>query len=173
LVLQEPENGTMDVGKKEAQKDASQNTSKGSKRTRQDSDTSELNDSHSEREDSDRAKRPKKRGAEKGKSIKQQKKVTVEKKLSTPKIKKVAKQDLDKSTKNKGGNSTEDNPHSSAEEDDKVLFLKNLGHSNTCSFIMFSLLFIYFDLQKRQQPAPVYGKQVERLKSIIKSCGMR
>ncbi|XP_047090980.1 triadin-like [Lolium rigidum] len=144
LVLQEPENGTMDVGKKEAQKDASQNTSKGSKRARQDSDTSELNDSHSEREDSDRAKRPKKRGAEKGKSIKQQKKVTVEKKLSTPKIKKVAKQDLDKSTKNKGGNSTEDNPHSSAEEDDK----------------------------KRQQPAPVYGKQVERLKSIIKSCGM-
>ncbi|KAM0868907.1 hypothetical protein ACQ4PT_041012 [Festuca glaucescens] len=140
LVLQEPENGTMD----QAQKDASQKTSKGSKRARQDSDTSELNDSHSEREDSDRATRPKKRGAEKGKAIKQQKKVTVGKKLSTPKIKKVAKQDLDKSTKNKGGNSTEDNPHSSAEEDDK----------------------------KRQQPAAVYGKQVERLKSIIKSCGM-
>ncbi|KAM0875856.1 hypothetical protein ACQ4PT_036534 [Festuca glaucescens] len=144
LVLQEPENGTMDHSKKEAHKDASQKTSKGSKRAHQDSDTSELNDSHSEREDSDRATRPKKRGAEKGKAIKQQKKVTVEKKLSTPKIKKVAKQDLDKSTKNKGGNSTEDNPHSSAEEDDK----------------------------KRQQPAPVYGKQVERLKSIIKSCGM-
>ncbi|CAM0873699.1 unnamed protein product [Alopecurus aequalis] len=144
-VLQESENGTMDHSKKEAHKDASQKTSKSSKRARQDSDTSELNDSHSEREHSDGATRPKKRGTEKGKAIKQHKKVTVEKKSSTPKVKKVAKRDLDKSTKNKGGNSSEeDNSHSSAEEDDK----------------------------KRQQSAPAHGKQVERLKSIIKSCGM-
>jgi hypothetical protein len=69
------------------------------------------------------ATRPKKRGAEKGKPLKQQKKVTVEKKLSTPKVKKVAKRDLDKSTKIKGGDlSEEDNSHSSAEEDDKVFF---------------------------------------------------
>uniref|UniRef100_A0ACD5WYD5 Uncharacterized protein n=1 Tax=Avena sativa TaxID=4498 RepID=A0ACD5WYD5_AVESA len=145
LVMQEPENGTMDHSEKVAHEDVSQKTSKGSKRARQDSDTSELNDGNSEGGDSDRAARPKKGGAEKGKAIKQQKKVTEEKKLSTPKVKKVAKRDLDKSAKNKGGNSAEqDNSHSSAEEDDK----------------------------KRQQPAPAYGKQVERLKSIIKSCGM-
>uniref|UniRef100_A0ACD5WZQ9 Uncharacterized protein n=2 Tax=Avena sativa TaxID=4498 RepID=A0ACD5WZQ9_AVESA len=145
LVMQEPENGRMDHSEKVARKDASQKTSKRSKRARQDSDTSELNDGHSEGEDSDRATMPKKRGAEKGKATKQQKKVTEEKTLSTPKVKKVAKRDLDKSTKNKGGNlAEEDNSHSSAEEDDK----------------------------KRQQPAPAYGKQVEHLKSIIKSCGM-
>jgi hypothetical protein len=118
----------MDHSKKEAHKAASQKTSKGSKRARQDSDTSELNDSHSEREDSDMATRPKKRGAEKGKALKQQKKVAVEKKLSTPKVKKVAKRDLDKSTKIKGGDlSEEDNSHSSAEEDDKVFFFLILG----------------------------------------------
>ncbi|XP_037430318.1 uncharacterized protein LOC119295997 isoform X3 [Triticum dicoccoides] len=55
-VLQEPENGTTDHSKQEACKDAGQKTSKGSKRARQDSDTSELNNSHSEKEDSDEDK---------------------------------------------------------------------------------------------------------------------
>lgn len=111
--MQEPENGTTDHSKQEARKDAGQKTSKGSKRARQDSDTSELNNSHSEKEDSDEDIRPKKRGAEKGKSIKQQKK------LSTLKVEKVAKRDY-KSDKDQGQNSAEDNPLSSAVDDKKV-----------------------------------------------------
>ncbi|KAI4995989.1 hypothetical protein ZWY2020_040491 [Hordeum vulgare] len=139
-VLQEPENGMADHSKQEACKDAGQKTSKGSKRARQDSDTFELNNSHSEREDSDEDIRPKKRGPKKGKSIKQQKKVTAEKKLSTLKVEKVAKRDLDKSDKDQGRNSAEDNPLSSAVDNKKA--------------------------------APAHGKRVERLKSVIKSCGM-
>ncbi|VAI05280.1 unnamed protein product [Triticum turgidum subsp. durum] len=122
-VLQEPENGTTDHSKQEACKDAGQKTSKGSKRARQDSDTSELNNSHSEKEDSDEDIRPIKRGAEKGRSLKQQ----------------IAKRDY-KSDKDQGQNSAEDNPLSSAVNDKKA--------------------------------APAHGKRVERLKSVIKSCGM-
>ncbi|KAL6654785.1 hypothetical protein ACP70R_008250 [Stipagrostis hirtigluma subsp. patula] len=144
-VLQEPSNGTKKNSKKGSRKDTDQKTGKGSKRVREDSDISELNDSQSELEDSDEDTRPKKRRAEKGKVIKRQKKVADEKKLSTPKAKKVAKRDSDRSTEEQGGNSAEeDNSHSSAEEDNKI----------------------------KRQPAPAYGKQVEHLKSIIKSCGM-
>ncbi|XBH56085.1 hypothetical protein VPH35_078004 [Triticum aestivum] len=124
-VLQEPENGTTDHSKQEACKDAGQKTSKGSKRARQDSDTSELNNSHSEKEDSDEDIRPIKRGAEKGRYIKQQ--IFF------------AKRD-NKSDKDQGQNSAEDNPLSSAVNDKKA--------------------------------APAHGKRVERLKSVIKSCGM-
>ncbi|KAM3292456.1 hypothetical protein ACQJBY_036324 [Aegilops geniculata] len=124
-VLQEPENGTTDHSKQEACKDAGQKTSKGSKRARQDSDTSELNNSHSEKEDSDEDIRPIKRGTEKGRYIKQQ--IFF------------AKRD-NKSDKDQGQNSAEDNPLSSAVNDKKA--------------------------------APAHGKRVERLKSVIKSCGM-
>ncbi|KAM3313051.1 hypothetical protein ACQJBY_032647 [Aegilops geniculata] len=124
-VLQEPENGTTDHSKQEACKDAGQKTSKGSKRARQGSDTSELNNSHSEKEDSDEDIRPIKRGAEKGRYIKQQ--IFF------------AKRD-NKSDKDQGQNSAEDNPLSSAVNDKKA--------------------------------APAHGKRVERLKSVIKSCGM-
>jgi len=31
----------------------------------------------------------------------------------------------------------------------------------------------FFTLQKKEDPKPVYGKKVEHLKSVIKSCGMR
>uniref|UniRef100_A0A453I1J5 Uncharacterized protein n=1 Tax=Aegilops tauschii subsp. strangulata TaxID=200361 RepID=A0A453I1J5_AEGTS len=104
-VLQEPENGTTDHSKQEACKDAGQKTSKGSKRARQDSDTSELNNSHSEKEDSDEDIRPIKRGAEKGRYIKQQ--IFF------------AKRD-NKSDKDQGQNSAEDNPLSSAVNDKKL-----------------------------------------------------
>ncbi|XP_062182217.1 uncharacterized protein LOC133886566 [Phragmites australis] len=144
-VLQEPANGTKKSSKKGSRKDAYQKASKGSKRAREDSDTSELNDSQSEMEDSDEDARPRKRGAEKGKVIKRPKKVTDEKKLSTPKAKNVVKRDSDRSIEEQGGKSTaEDSSHSSAEEDNK----------------------------RKRQLAPAYGKQVEHLKSIIKSCGM-
>ncbi|XP_066340045.1 uncharacterized protein [Miscanthus floridulus] len=143
-ILQEPANGTKKKSKKGSSKDTDQ-TNKGSKRVREESDRSELNDSKSEMEDSDEDSRPRKKRAEKAKVVKKQKIVTNEKKLSTPKAKKVAKQDSDRRTEEKGGNSAEeDNSHSSAEEDNK---------------------------RKRQQ-TPAYGKQVEHLKSIIKSCGM-
>ncbi|KAL5203748.1 hypothetical protein ABZP36_008619 [Zizania latifolia] len=137
-ILQEPANGTKKNSKIESRKD-SKKTSKNSKRGRQESDTSEINDSHSDKGDSDEDMRPKKKVAEKGKAVKRQKKATEKKQLSTPKAKKVAKKDLDRST----GEQEEDSSHSSAEEDNK-----------------------------KKQPAPAYGKQVERLKSIIKSCGM-
>ncbi|XP_066337221.1 uncharacterized protein [Miscanthus floridulus] len=144
-ILQEPANGTKKKSKKGSSKDTDQTSNKGSKRVREESDRSELNDSKSELEDSDEDSRPRKKRAEKAKVIKKQKIVTNEKKLSTPKAKKVAKQDSDRRTEEKGGNSAEeDNSHSSAEEDNK---------------------------RKRQQ-TPAYGKQVEHLKSIIKSCGM-
>ncbi|PAN42963.1 hypothetical protein GQ55_8G196100 [Panicum hallii var. hallii] len=140
-VLQEPANGTKKKSKKGPPMDTDQKTSKGSKRTREDSDSSELNNSQSEMEDSDEDTRPRKKRAEKGKIVKKQKKVADEKKLS----KKVAKRDSDRNADEQGGNSAEeDNSHSSAEEDNK---------------------------RKRQQ-APAYGKHVEHLKSIIKSCGM-
>uniref|UniRef100_A0A0E0J2U0 DEK-C domain-containing protein n=1 Tax=Oryza nivara TaxID=4536 RepID=A0A0E0J2U0_ORYNI len=141
-ILQEPANGTKKTSKTESHKDSGQKTSKNSKRARQDSDTSEINDSHCERGDSDEDARPKKKKAEKGKAVKRQKKTTVEKQLSNSKAKKVAKKDLDKSKERSG--SEEDNSNSSAQEDNK----------------------------KKRQVAPAYGKRVERLKSIIKSCGM-
>ncbi|KAF8650835.1 hypothetical protein HU200_063742 [Digitaria exilis] len=144
-VLQEPANGTKKKSKKESPMDTDQKTSKGSKRGREDSENSGLNDSQSEMEDSDEDTRPTKKKAEKAKVIKKQKKVAVQKKQSTPKSKKVAKRDSDRSADEQGGNSAEeDNSHSSAEEDNKI---------------------------KRQQ-TPTYGRQVEHLKSIIKSCGM-
>ncbi|WVZ51355.1 hypothetical protein U9M48_002507 [Paspalum notatum var. saurae] len=143
-VLQEPANGTQKKSKKDS-KDTDQKTSKGSKRVREDSDGSELNNSKSDTEGSDVDTRPRKKRAEKAKVIKKQKKVADVKKLSTPKAKKVAKRDSDRSAEEQGGNSgEEDNSHSSAEEDNKRI----------------------------RQQAPVYGKQVEHLKSIIKSCGM-
>ncbi|CAM0146016.1 unnamed protein product [Urochloa decumbens] len=143
-VLQEPANGAKEKSKKGPPMDTERKTSKGSKRAREDSDSSELNDSQSEMEDSDEDTRPRKKRAEKAKVIKKQKKVANEKKLSTPKAKKIAKRDSDRSADEQGGNSAEeDNSHSSAEEDNK-----------------------------KKQHAPVYGKQVEHLKSIIKSCGM-
>ncbi|KAF8694358.1 hypothetical protein HU200_038280 [Digitaria exilis] len=148
-VLQEPANGTKKKSKKESPMDTDQKTSKGSKRGREDSENSGLNDSQSEMEDSDEDTRPTKKKAEKAKVIKKQKKVAVQKKQSTPKSKKVAKRDSDRSADEQGGNSAEeDNSHSSAEEDNKV-----------------------FRQIKRQQ-TPTYGRQVEHLKSIIKSCGM-
>ncbi|CAL4992764.1 unnamed protein product [Urochloa decumbens] len=144
-VLQEPANGAKKKSKKGPSMDTERKTSKGSKRAREDSDSSELNDSQSEMEDSDEDTGPRKKRAEKAKVIKKQKKVANEKKLSTPKAKKIAKRDSDRSADEQGGNSAEeDNSHSSAEEDNK----------------------------KKQQQPPVYGKQVEHLKSIIKSCGM-
>nr|CAB3468027.1 unnamed protein product [Digitaria exilis] len=144
-VLQEPANGTKKKSKKESPMDTDQKTSKGSKRGREDSENSGLNDSQSEMEDSDEDTRPTKKKAEKAKVIKKQKKVAVQKKQSTPKSKKVARRDSDRSADEQGGNSAEeDNSHSSAEEDNKI---------------------------KRQQ-TPTYGRQVEHLKSIIKSCGM-
>ncbi|XP_062197499.1 uncharacterized protein LOC133900395 isoform X2 [Phragmites australis] len=144
-VLQEPANGTKKHSETGFRKDADQKTSKGSKRVRGGSGTSKLNDSLSEMEDSDEDTRPKKRRAEKGKVVKRQKKVADAKKLSTPKAKKVAKRDRDRSTQEQGGISAEeDNSHSSAEEENK----------------------------RKRQSAPAYGKQVEHLKSIVKSCGM-
>ncbi|KAG2562529.1 glutamic acid-rich protein-like [Panicum virgatum] len=144
-ILQEPANGTKKKSKKGPLTDTDQKTSKGSKRTREDSDSSELNNSQSEMEDRDEDTRPRKKRAEKGKVIKKQKKVANGKKLSTLKAKKVAKRDSDRNADEEGGNSAEeDNSHSSAEEDNK---------------------------RKRLQ-APAYGKHVEHLKSIIKSCGM-
>ncbi|TKW01086.1 hypothetical protein SEVIR_8G154700v4 [Setaria viridis] len=148
-VLQEPANGTKKKSKKGPPMDTDRKASKGSKRAREDSNSSELENSQSEMEDSDEDARPRKKRAEKPKVIKKQKKVPDEKKLSTLKAKKVAKQDSDRSDDEQGGSSAEeDNSRSSAEEDNK---------------------------RKRQQapaPAPAYGKHVEHLKSIIKSCGM-
>ncbi|TVU24704.1 hypothetical protein EJB05_27157 [Eragrostis curvula] len=144
-VLQEPANGTKKSSKQGPRKDAVQKSSKASKRAREDSDTSELNDSQSEMEDSDEEARPRKRRSEKGKVMKRQKKATDEKKLSTPKGKKVVKRESDRSTVEQDGNSEdEDNSRSSDEEDNK----------------------------RKRQAAPAYGKQVEHLRSIIKSCGM-
>ncbi|OEL28095.1 hypothetical protein BAE44_0010887 [Dichanthelium oligosanthes] len=143
-VLQEPANGTKKKSKKVSPMDTDQKTSKGSKRVCEDSDSSELNNSQSEMEDSDEDRRPRKKRAEKAKVIKKQKKVADEKKLSTTKAKKIAKRNSDRSADEQGGNSAEDNSHSSAEEDNK----------------------------RKQQQAPAYGKHVEHLKSIIKSCGM-
>ncbi|XP_015698135.1 HIRA-interacting protein 3 isoform X1 [Oryza brachyantha] len=141
-ILQEPANGTKKNSKTESRKDSGKKTIKNSKRARQDSDTSEINDSHCERGDSDEDTRPKKTKAEKGKAVKRQKKGTVDKQLSSPKSKKIAKKDSNK-TKEQGGSTEEDSSHSSAEEDNK-----------------------------KKQLVPAYGKRVERLKSIIKSCGM-
>ncbi|KAL6842931.1 hypothetical protein ACP4OV_027244 [Aristida adscensionis] len=146
-VLQEPANGTKKNIKKGSVKDSEQKMSKGkgSKRVCEDSDTSELNDSQSEMEGSDEDTRPRKKKAEKSKVIKRQKKVADEKKLSTLKAKKVAKRNSDRNTDERGGSSAEeDNSRSSAEDDNKI----------------------------KRQSAPAYGKQVEHLKSIIKSCGM-
>jgi len=143
-ILQEPANGTKKKSKKGSSKDTDK-TSKGSKRVHEESDSSELNDRKSDMDNSDVDSRPRKKRAEKAKVTKKQKIVTNERKLSTPKAKKVAKQDLGSGTEEQGGNSAEeDNSHSSAEEDNK---------------------------RKRQQ-TPAYGKQAEHLKSIIKSCGM-
>ncbi|ONM26854.1 hypothetical protein ZEAMMB73_Zm00001d007435 [Zea mays] len=143
-ILQEPANGTKKKSKNGSSKDTDK-TSKGSKRVHEESDSSELNDRKSDMDNSDVDSRPRKKRAEKAKVTKKQKIVTNERKLSTPKAKKVAKQDLGSSTEEQGGNSAEeDNSHSSAEEDNK---------------------------RKRQQ-TPAYGKQAEHLKSIIKSCGM-
>ena len=128
-VLQEPANGTKKKSKKGPPMVTDQKTSKGSKRTREDSDNSELNNSLSEMEDSDEDIRPRKKRAEKGKVIKKQKKVADEKKLSTLKAKKVAKRDSDRNADEQGGNSAEeDNSHSSAEEDNKVFSL-NFCHT--------------------------------------------
>ncbi|CAO2149157.1 unnamed protein product [Urochloa humidicola] len=142
-VLQEPANVAKKKSKKAPPMDTERKTSKGSKRAREDSDSSELNDSQSEMEDTDDDTGSRKKRVEKAKVIKKQKKVANEKKLSTPKAKKVAKRDSDRDEQ-VGNSAEEDNSRSSAEEDNK----------------------------RKQQQAPVYGKQVERLKSIIKSCGM-
>ncbi|KAK3120351.1 hypothetical protein QOZ80_9AG0686220 [Eleusine coracana subsp. coracana] len=143
-VLQEPANGTKKSSKQGPHKDADPKSSKASKRAREDSDTSE-NDNQSGMEDSDEDARPRKRGSEKVKVMKRQKKARDEKKLLASKAKKVAKRDSDRSTEEQDGNSAgEDNSQSSAEEDNK----------------------------RKRQPAPTYGKQVEHLRSIIKSCGM-
>lgn len=117
--MQEPANGTKKKSKKGSSKDTDQITSKGSKRVREESDRSEM-------EDSDDDSMPRKKRAEKAKVIKKQKIVTNERKLSTPKAKKVAKQDSDRGTEENGGNSAEeDNSHSSAEEDNKVFRLNS------------------------------------------------
>lgn len=124
-ILQEPANGTKKKSKNGSSKDTDK-TSKGSKRVHEESDSSELNDRKSDMDNSDVDSRPRKKRAEKAKVTKKQKIVTNERKLSTPKAKKVAKQDLGSGTEEQGGNSAEeDNSHSSAEEDNKVFSLNS------------------------------------------------
>jgi hypothetical protein len=75
-------------------------------------------------EDSDEDARPRKRGSEKVKAMKRQKKAIDEKKLPAPKAKKVAKRNSDRSNEDQDENSEEeDNSQSSAEEDNKVFSL--------------------------------------------------
>jgi hypothetical protein len=170
--LQEPANGAKKSSKQGPRKDADQESRKASKRAHEDSDTSE-NYSRSGMEDSDNDEdtRPIKRGSRKVKVVKRQKKAIDEKKMSTPKVKKVVKRDLDTSTEEQDGNSEEDNSRSSAEEDSKVfslifgILLLILFQVSTCNLCL--------DVQRKRQPAPAYGKQAEHLRQIIKSCGMR
>lgn len=151
-VLQLPQivksaNGVKKKPKKSSPSVDEKKVSKVSKKARRESDSSDI---LSEDDEADEEKKPKKRAAEKIKaslkSPKRQKKSTEENKSSSSKVKKPVEADLDKSSEDEGAHSSDDgDSHSSAKEEVK---------------------------KKQERPTQVYGKKVEHLKSIIKSCGM-
>ncbi|XP_017700414.1 coiled-coil domain-containing protein 82 isoform X1 [Phoenix dactylifera] len=155
MVLQSPEILKPANGVKKKPKKASPNVderklSKVSKKAHRKSDSSDGNNILSEDYEVDEEIRPKKRTVEKikatSKNPKRQKKSTEDNKSPSSKERKPVEADLDKSSEDEGANSSEDgDSHSSAEEEVK---------------------------KKQEKPAQVYGKRVEHLKSIIKSCGM-
>ncbi|XP_073110283.1 uncharacterized protein [Elaeis guineensis] len=156
MVLQSPEilksaNGVKKKPKKASRDVGEKSLSKVSKKAHRKSDNSESNNILSEDDEVDEEIRPKKRTAEKIKaslkSPKRQKKSMEDNKSPVSKKKKPVEADLeDKSSEDEGAKSSEDgDSHSSAEEEVK---------------------------KKQEKPTQVYGKRVEHLKSIIKSCGM-
>ncbi|XP_009380261.2 uncharacterized protein LOC103968690 [Musa acuminata AAA Group] len=152
-VLQIPEVVKASNGVKKQLKKVSQNVDvkkpgKNTKRARKESDSSDTNDSVTEDEEVDEDIRPKKKTNEKTKSVarapKRQKKSQDKNESSSSSEKKMVEQASENTSEDDGGNSSADSPHSSKGDVKK----------------------------KQEKPTQVYGKRVEHLKSIIKSCGM-
>ncbi|KAJ6805532.1 eukaryotic translation initiation factor 5B-like [Iris pallida] len=143
----ESTNGDKKEHKKASNSKGTGKTKRGAKKAR-DSDSSDSKDAISENEESDDEVRiPKKRPAKKinTKSSKKQK-TSTEKKTSASGKKKPVEPDLEKGDESGDGKYPEgSHSESSGEEEDK---------------------------KKSEKPTQVYGKKVEHLKSIIKSCGM-
>ncbi|THU53091.1 hypothetical protein C4D60_Mb10t10780 [Musa balbisiana] len=154
-VLQIPEVVKAANGVKKQLKKVSQNVDvkkpgKNTKRARKESDSSDTNDSLTEEdEEVDEDIRPKKKTNEKTKSVarapKRQKKSQDKNESSSSSEKKMVEQASENTSEDDGGNSSADSPSHSSKGDVK---------------------------KKQEKPTQVYGKRVEHLKSIIKSCGM-
>ncbi|KAJ6798328.1 eukaryotic translation initiation factor 5B-like [Iris pallida] len=152
-ILQSSETVEATNGDKKEHNKASNNkstgkTNRGAKKASKDSDSSDSKDVISEDEESDEeVRRPKKRPAQKIKTKASKKqKTSTEKKTSASGKKKPVEPDLEKSDESDDEKSPEGNhSESSSEEEDK---------------------------KRSDKPTQVYGKKVEHLKSIIKSCGM-
>ncbi|URE47156.1 Histone chaperone domain CHZ [Musa troglodytarum] len=149
-VLQIPEVVKAANGVKKQLKKVSQNVDvkkpgKNTKRARKESDSSDTNDSLTE---DDEDIRPKKKINEKTKSVarapKRQKK-SQDKNESSSSSERKMEQASENTSEDDGGNSSADSPSHSSKGDVK---------------------------KKQEKPTQVYGKRVEHLKSIIKSCGM-
>lgn len=144
-------NGTKKEPKKTSRRVATGKTSRGSRRTNKDLNSSDSDDVSSEDEEDEGIKKAKKRPAQRSKA---DTKVSKRQKTSTQRIKasgsgkkKAVESDSEKSDKSEGGKSSEGDHSQSSGEEEEVK-------------------------EKSEKPAQIYGKRVERLKSIIKSCGM-
>ncbi|XP_020272769.1 LOW QUALITY PROTEIN: eukaryotic translation initiation factor 5B-like [Asparagus officinalis] len=143
-------NGAKKESKKTSSRRVTGTTGKGNKKSRKDSDSSDSDDVFSDNEEEEEIKKPKKRPAQKlkadAKGSKRQKISAQKSKASSAGKKKPVDKDLEKSDESDGGKSEDDRSQSSGEEEEVK--------------------------KKNEKPAQIYGKRVEHLKSIIKSCGI-
>ncbi|WOL02804.1 DNA ligase 1 [Canna indica] len=144
--VMKPTNGIKKQPKKISQKKDVKRPDRVSKRGRSESDSSDTNDSASEDEE-DEDPKPKKKLTEKTKvGTKGPKRLKKsEEKSSSSSERKTGEQDPENGSEDESGNSSGDSHYHSSKGDAK---------------------------KKQEKPTQVYGKRVEHLKSIIKSCGM-
>ncbi|KAG6528052.1 hypothetical protein ZIOFF_010190 [Zingiber officinale] len=143
-----PTNGVKKQPKKVSQKGGEKKPEKGIKRTRHESDSSNNNDSVTEDEEDEEIRLNKSLiGKDKAgkKGPKRLKKSKEDDKSPNSSEGKTAEQNSGNSSEDDGGNSSQDSHSHTSKGDSK---------------------------KKQEKPVQVYGKRVEQLKSIIKSCGM-
>lgn len=144
-------NGAKKESKKASNKRVAGKSSKGAKRPTKDSDSSDSDVVSSDDEEEEDNRKPKTRPAQKikadTKGSKRQKISAQKSKASGPGKKKPVEDNSEKSDESDGEKSSENDRSQSSGEEKEVK-------------------------KKSEQPAQVYGKRVEHLKSIIKSCGM-
>ena len=152
--------------------------SKASKRVSSKENSDSSDSEGDEEEEEEEEVKPRKKNVPKGKTensdAKKRKRLAKESNISSKKQRKGVKTISEENSDAEDGGDASEDGHSepSVEKPVKVIFLYFSASNDQIIHPLLSNFF-FWEMQKKEVSTPTYGKRVEHLKSVIKSCGMR